>query len=425
MSDRWLILKENRLSGNFIPSGQQLHRTPPLTVRKHLDFCDEDSTEDQEEARQNTEADSGDDSHQNMTFDFSKNTENISDDPTSMLKGMKGYHVTPSDLEFIMKIKEEKVIKELERDLDEVQRLLQKEKKDLQSTYVCRDTHLAELEKFPSCEDITAWAKVVLEMTSPSTVLTDQDAKSLLAMVTSENIQKVMDKKKTEVARLQKMLANKKKKEATEKDQLEKQIVREQLKIQTLTRQLLDLHSELAQEEEAYKALEMQIKAQEATEIKEEADASEEPQVAKIHTKRRGKEGKVAVNTTEKLQDTTNQSKSTRSKLTDSKADSQTSAVATNTGETVKMEKSAKEARGPQKKVEGLNSQVQAVRGRGNPPGAAKLKNQSCMKSEEAQSTSQPAASSQGRKKGAIAAGEAGETGLRRSKRIASRSECV
>lgn len=43
-------------------------------------------------------------------FDFSVCSEliSVSDDPLSMLRGMKGYVLTPSDWEFIQQMKEEK-----------------------------------------------------------------------------------------------------------------------------------------------------------------------------------------------------------------------------------------------------------------------------------------------------------------------------
>lgn len=61
--------------------------------------------------------------------------------------------------------------------------------------------------QFPSCEELAKWVHVVLEMTSPSTELTDLDTKSLLAMVTKDDIQRAMDKKRTEITRMQKMMA--------------------------------------------------------------------------------------------------------------------------------------------------------------------------------------------------------------------------
>lgn len=44
MSDRFEeIRRESGFSGNYIPVGRQLPRTPPLTdVIKHLDFCSAD-----------------------------------------------------------------------------------------------------------------------------------------------------------------------------------------------------------------------------------------------------------------------------------------------------------------------------------------------------------------------------------------------
>lgn len=43
-------------------------------------------------------------------LDCSENVTEL-DDASSMLKGMKGYRLTPGDLEFIKKMKEEKLIK--------------------------------------------------------------------------------------------------------------------------------------------------------------------------------------------------------------------------------------------------------------------------------------------------------------------------
>ncbi|XP_034721078.1 neurofilament heavy polypeptide-like [Etheostoma cragini] len=175
-------------------------------------------------------------------------------------------------------------------------------------------------------------------------------------MVTKENIEICADKKRREVTRMEKMLANKKKKEAQERRQLEKRIVSERLKIQGLMSQLSDLKSELAQQKEASKALEMQIQNKEAPEIKEEeADTSEELQA----TKRRRKRTPQAGISTEKMQASKKQSKSTRSKPTDSKTDSQTSVKddhadkitsETQQVKTKQLTKSVKEARGPQKK---------------------------------------------------------------------------
>lgn len=48
MSGRYFeIRRESSQGGNYIPSGRQLPRTPPLTdVKRHLDFSNDDSNKD-------------------------------------------------------------------------------------------------------------------------------------------------------------------------------------------------------------------------------------------------------------------------------------------------------------------------------------------------------------------------------------------
>ncbi|XP_045908853.1 uncharacterized protein LOC123973041 isoform X2 [Micropterus dolomieu] len=413
MTDRYLeILRDSGHAVNYIPSGRQLPRTPPLMdVTRHLDFCNIDPSEDCEKPPHNMEAGARGQDNLYKTFDFNT-PEAERDDPESLLKGMKGYQMTPGDLEFIKRMKEEKHTKKLQ---------------------------------FPSCEELTEWVKVVFKMTSPSTELTDLDAKSLLAMVTKENLQRAMDEKRIELTRKEKMVASKRKKEIEERGQLERLIASKRLGIQGLMNQLKDLKSELDQHEEAYKALEMQINSQKAPDFQVEADTSEELHATKSQVKRRGKE-REAVKSTEKLQDTTNQSKSTMSKHTDCKTDNQNTlkddhANKNSERETLKAKqmsgaaaerpaKPVKAVRVSRKKVEEQQSNqvsVHTVRGRRKPPGttqtaASQLKDRGKVKTEEDQSASQQAASSSSGKK---AAGDVQEraqnAGLRRSKRIASR----
>lgn len=73
----------------------------------------------------------------------------------------------------------------------------------------CFPINLLFLCQFPTCRELTEWVKVVLKMTLPSAELADLDTKSLLAMVTKEDIQRVMDEKNIELARMGNMLENK------------------------------------------------------------------------------------------------------------------------------------------------------------------------------------------------------------------------
>ncbi|XP_026219290.1 axoneme-associated protein mst101(2)-like [Anabas testudineus] len=458
MSVRYFeILRDSCHKGNYIPSGRQLPRTPPLTdVKRHLDFSNDDSYVGCEEPQQNTEEASSDQDDHDKMFDFSTHeTKTEPDEPSSMLKGMKGYQLTAGDLEFIKRMKEEKLVKKYQGDLEDVQRLLKKETMALELSCALRDKAEAELNKFPSSEDVTEWVKVVLTMTSSSGDLTDLDTKSLLAMVTKENIQTAMNKKKIQLARMEKMMANKRKKEAEERGRREKEIANEQLKIQGLMSQLSDLTSELAQQDEIYKVLQMQLKSQEEIKVDAEKVDDSEAEAAKSQVKSRGKEIKKATEKSQNASDKSNKVKSKRSKRTDSKTDGgntakddhvnkSTSEMLTSTAEQTKQKseaptekptKTVKASRGPQKKVkeQESNSQdpLQTVSRRRNPPGATRTvasqsKNQHKVKTGEAQSTSQQAAPSRTRKKTAVAAGDAVEeeapnAGLRRSRRIASR----
>ncbi|KAI3366118.1 hypothetical protein L3Q82_009944, partial [Scortum barcoo] len=433
MSDGYFeILRESLHKRNHIPSGRQLPRTPPLAdVKRHLDFCNEDQSEGCEVNKQCIISLYQDLSDKNksvvLLLNQQEGTRDEGDNDQNRTFDVHTPVTKTATWSSFEKMKEEKLIKRLQGDLEEVQRLLKKEMMAEELACATKEKAQAELRKFPSCEDLTEWAKVVFEVTSPTTETAHLDLKSLLAEVTEENIQRAAEEKEAELSRMKRMIANKRRKEAEERGQIEKQIASEQLKLHTLMSQLSDLKSELAQEEEAYKALEMQLNTQEAAEIKVEADTPEEPRAAKSQV-RRGKERKKAVKSPEKLQDTTNQSKSKKSKRTDQtgvKDDQKT------TGETLKAKQksgaatgSVKAARGPQKKAEeGSDSPVRAARGRRKPAGSAQAatsqpKNQS--KTDEARPTKQ-AAPSRGRQKAAVAAEEAQNAGLRRSKRIASR----
>lgn len=163
-------------------------------------------------------------------------------------------------------------------------------------------------------------------------------------------------------------------------------------------------------------------------------DASEELPATKGQVRRRGKERKQAVKSTEKLQDATNQSKS-KSKLTDSRSSVKDDRGNKNTRETLKTKqksgaaaekqtKSVRVAGGPQRrkteeKESNLQESEQAVKGRGKPPGSAQTaasqaKNQSKVKTGEALSHG-------GRKAADDVGEEAQNAGPRRSRRIASR----
>ncbi|XP_041638270.1 uncharacterized protein LOC121506495 [Cheilinus undulatus] len=322
MSNRKLeIWSQGRL--NFIPSGRQLPRTPPLTdVRKHLDFCNEDW----EETQQSVQVDGTRmTSMQNTMCEYdSLAVRTETDDPTSMLRGMTGYQLTPCDLEFIKKMKDEKLVRKLQGELEEIQKLLNKETMAYELICEVREKAEAVMREYPSCKDLVEWMKMVIKSKAPLTDLMDLDAKALLTMLTEKDVQTAVDEKRIELRQLETQVANKKKKEAEERGQLEKQVAGERMRIQSLMSQLSILKSELAQQEEANKTLEIQIsnlKAQQSKLEAKEAKTSEEPQATKV--KSRGKERKKANISTENSKDLDKQRKSTKSKLAEEKGNKQ------------------------------------------------------------------------------------------------------
>nr|XP_008282360.1 PREDICTED: eukaryotic translation initiation factor 3 subunit A-like [Stegastes partitus] len=235
---RQLFTDLRRSGGNYIPSGRQIPRTPP-PVTIHT-------------TAMKTPTGDPDSSEHTRTCDFSCSAVET-DDPTSVLRGMKGYQLTPGDLEFIKKMKEEQLVKKLEGDLTELQELIEVETVALEWTEASRQKAQAELHAFPSCEELAQWLKVLLRTTSPLAELTDVDTRCLLAAVTAEDVQSVSDEKRTELSEMKKVVADKRQKEAEQRRQLEKETAAKQLKILTLRRELCDLKSELAQQEEAFK----------------------------------------------------------------------------------------------------------------------------------------------------------------------------
>ncbi|TNN44802.1 hypothetical protein EYF80_044987 [Liparis tanakae] len=316
MSARVLeVMRESRASSSFIPSGRQLPRTPPLrSVKKRLHFSSEDSNQEREELQQRAPLHTEADDRSPMLDVLVIKPE--PEDPGAMLRGMTGYQLTQTDSEFLENMRVEKLLKKLQ---------------------------------------------AVLETTSPSAEVAHIEAKSLLATLTANDIGRAAEEKRAELGRLGKMVANKSVTSLKELD------------IQGLMILLSDLTSELGQQEELYKALEMQI---EAPDVPREEDAA-----AGRRSKRGAKGRAKALGETEEVRDA---GKPTRSKKDGEKTDRKSGAA---------EEERAKRPR------------QESARGSRRPPGP-----------EEQQE-----APLQGKKR-AAGEEEAQPPVLRRSKRIASRS---
>ncbi|XP_075999966.1 uncharacterized protein LOC142993166 [Genypterus blacodes] len=404
-------LGEGGYSRNSIPSGRQITRTPPtIQVKKHLQFCDPDEMDDSV----NLEAGAG--VHKQlfdvMTPEKSSPSSLIicsggasKDDPGSMLKGMQGYEPTPADMEFLKKMKEEKLIKKLQGDLAEMQKLFKNEAMALDLSLASKEKAQADLAKFPSREELVQAAKMALEVTMPSAEIAHMDPKSLLASVRKEDVQRAIAAKRKELAQMKKTAETKRKDAVQEREQQERRMVSRRGKIREMMNHLSNLKAELVQVEEDCKAVEMQIGSQEAAEIKEE-EAEEEPEPPRSRERSRGTRRKKA----DKVAETRHKDASEALKMSTKERTKQKSEDAKG-----KPTKSTKVSKPPGDKVKDRGSDSQdstkAARGRRKQPESSKT------------ATSERPAPARSRKEAAEAAEEhqAQSLSLRRSKRIACR----
>ncbi|XP_061896459.1 uncharacterized protein LOC133645619 isoform X2 [Entelurus aequoreus] len=226
---------------NYIPSGQQLPRTPSLTdVKRQLEFFNEASFSDHVLSNEVSE--------ENLDPSmFKANTPDTKPDCSdSLLSGMKGYQLTENDLDFIKTLKVDKRTKHLQGQLKALQREVISEKMVLDLTLASREKARAELEKFPSCLEGAKLLTLVLQVALPSDQVSELlHAKSVLAMVTREDVDKAVSEKKRAVAHMEKTAARQRE-DTEEKGQLEKQL----LVIQRLMSEMSDLKTKLAAQEE-------------------------------------------------------------------------------------------------------------------------------------------------------------------------------
>ncbi|XP_077455185.1 uncharacterized protein LOC144073317 isoform X2 [Stigmatopora argus] len=229
---------------HFIPTGQQLPRTPPLAeVKKGLGFKKEDQERSSVPFHHLNEG--GEGCHPNPRLSISGPSSGHTD---SLLTGMKGYRLTAGDLDFMKKMLLDKQTKQLQGELEVVKNTIQREQKALDVTLVLRENVQTDLEKFPSSSELVELLKQVLEIVSPSVQALELDARSLLTMVTKEDVEKALSQKKKAICCMEKEKAWRKE-NSVEKVQLESQLSDEQIAIEGLMRELSELQSKLAQQQ--------------------------------------------------------------------------------------------------------------------------------------------------------------------------------
>nr|XP_057907642.1 uncharacterized protein LOC131104462 [Doryrhamphus excisus] len=240
----------NRSRLNFIPSGRQLPRTPPVVqVKQELDFSSEDLTSEEPlTCEEMTEWASGE--QLDSKVNTAGTTIGCADCSDSLLRGMKGYELTTNDLDFIRMLKVDKRSKLLEEQLKEVHKELMSETAALELALASREKMCAHLGKFPSSSELAELLKLVLRVTSPAMEVSELDTRSLLARVTREDVDVALSEKRKAISQLEKMASRQRMKDTKERGRLEKQLASGQLLIQQLICDLSDLTSKLAQQDE-------------------------------------------------------------------------------------------------------------------------------------------------------------------------------
>ncbi|XP_054654914.1 uncharacterized protein LOC129194042 isoform X1 [Dunckerocampus dactyliophorus] len=417
------VAMEDWSSLNFIPSGRQLPRTPSLIqVKQELDFCSEAPASDPPLTPQEmTEGASGEqlDSKVSRT-DANSGGADYSD---PLLNGMKGYQLTPNDLDFIRTLKEDKQSKLLEEQLKALKREVTSETMALELALASREKARADLEKvsrgcllsfqvtlhlqshsdsgtfqvkhavintlirvlscfminaacqFPTCSELAELLKLVLRVASPVAQVSELDARSLLAMVTTGDVHVALSEKREAVSQLEKMVASQRKKDDKERRRQEKQLASNQLLIQRLISDVSELTSQLAQRDE----------------LKDGGGgASEDVQAAESHVKHpeKAKRKIVAPKTSQPI---------SRKPADEDKSSSKSKNISLKST----VEKTTKASTG-QQMLEDEPELVEGTRGRRKPAGASQVKSGRAAKNSKL-------------------AEEEPSLVLRRSKRIASR----
>ncbi|KAJ3584382.1 hypothetical protein NHX12_014877 [Muraenolepis orangiensis] len=160
-----------RKSFNVIPSGRELPRTPRMSHIKHrLSFADEVCP---------------------ATV--------CSGDAFPMLRGMGGYQLTQTDQDFIEKMNQEKLQKNLQGELADLESSINREAMALDLHLSSKEKALEGLDKFPTCETMVDLARTLLSQTVPAGELDQLDHRSLLASVTEAGLRRAISEKKRAV----------------------------------------------------------------------------------------------------------------------------------------------------------------------------------------------------------------------------------
>ncbi|XP_035620003.2 plectin-like isoform X1 [Oncorhynchus keta] len=289
---------------NHIPLGRQLQRTPPtleLNITRPLSFKTHviESTPGQEPLSPAL----------NMTMDLytiepaetcrrSRITSSticsgsvLEEDHYSLIRGMQGYEVTPADLVFLKRARQERQISALQRELDELLRQRRNQMLARDLSLASREKIQADLDEMLSCEQTVQMGQVFLSRKLSSTEVEALDSKSLLAQIKTADVQQAVEEEQAEITALEDSMARALElRERGEQRQQEienrnRAILTKKANIKHLMKELSELKSLLAGAEESLLAIQGKMDTLKDTEKEEDTGPQEALQVTPSQAK--------------------------------------------------------------------------------------------------------------------------------------------
>nr|XP_029505254.1 early endosome antigen 1-like isoform X1 [Oncorhynchus nerka]XP_029505255.1 early endosome antigen 1-like isoform X1 [Oncorhynchus nerka]XP_029505256.1 early endosome antigen 1-like isoform X1 [Oncorhynchus nerka] len=291
---------------NHIPLGRQLQRTPPtseLNITRPLSFKTHviETTPGQEPLSPAL----------NMTMDLytiepaetetcrrSRITSStlcsgsvLEEDHYSLIRGMQGYEVTPADLVFLKRARQERQINALQRELDELLRQRRNQMLARDLSLASREKIQTDLDEILSCEQTVQMGQVFLSRKLSSTEVEALDSKSLLAQIKTADVQQAVEEEQAEITALENSVARALElRERGEQRQQEienrnRAILTKKANIKHLMKELSELKSQLAGAEESLLAIQGKVDTLKDTEKEEDTGPQEALQVAPSQAK--------------------------------------------------------------------------------------------------------------------------------------------
>nr|XP_029505257.1 early endosome antigen 1-like isoform X2 [Oncorhynchus nerka] len=215
----------------------------------------------------------------------------LEEDHYSLIRGMQGYEVTPADLVFLKRARQERQINALQRELDELLRQRRNQMLARDLSLASREKIQTDLDEILSCEQTVQMGQVFLSRKLSSTEVEALDSKSLLAQIKTADVQQAVEEEQAEITALENSVARALElRERGEQRQQEienrnRAILTKKANIKHLMKELSELKSQLAGAEESLLAIQGKVDTLKDTEKEEDTGPQEALQVAPSQAK--------------------------------------------------------------------------------------------------------------------------------------------